>query len=561
MQYGKVLLLAALCSLAGVFTSSALAQQTVTLTMAVNESSWGGTSPEVGVHTVNAGEPIAITATPAAGYQFSQWNGGGNVVITDETKASTTATLSKNATVTAVFNASSGTTAELTMAVNDVLWGSTNPTVGVHTVNVGEAVAIAATPATGYVFSMWTGGGNVIIANETLASTTATLSKNATVTAVFAAAPQEVQLTIAVAPDSAGTTTPEVGTHAYNAGDKVAIIAKASSGYGFYEWTASGGVTVQNSTSSTTTATLSGDGAVTAVFMPDSLVDLVIGLVNIKTTNSALGKDRIILNKGVVPTGFPALTAESVVTMVVGGCFFRCSNFTVDAAKGLYVSKLKQADGSTVHLKIDTVKKIWSFSATGASAFNSLTFNFNPTTCKTEVLIYMNVGSVNYGKVFSVDENTTWKWKNGEDLTEAMNIEKASGKYKTNTNIDPLGKKDNFNIPLSTIGGFTPVKSMFNGVDVSVRIGNLSYDSVFTLVQPNVDKELYKGAADTGVGLVKMTLKQDGLVYLLTLNICKADCSVVRGPDINVRVTIGSIFNKSFKISAIQTTDLKYKAP
>lgn len=543
-------------------TINLAAQSSITLTMGVNDASWGSTDPVVGEHTVTSGEAITITATPEAGYQFSKWNGGGNVVIADESSATTSATLSKNASVTAIFVADPGDTVVLTMAVNDASWGSTDPAVGDHTINAGEAVTITATPVIGYQFSKWTAGNNVVITDESSATTSATLSKNGSITAVFVVAPKDVSLVVAVSPDAAGATTPEVGTYTYQSGDKFSINATANDGYEFYGWSASGGVSVQSPTNAATSATIIENGGLTAVFVPDTMEDLEIGLVNIKTTNAAANKDKIILNKGIIPAGFPTLTADSVVTVVVGGYSTRCTDFIVDDAKGKYYTKFEEDDGAKIQLKFDTGKGLWTFKGTKLDAFDDLNFNVDPNTFKTEVMIYLNVeGGGNYGRTFETDENTTWKWKGEEDLTESLNIEKAVGKYKTNTVIDPLGKKDKFSINKGTLGDFTPEKSMFADAEVTIRIDNLAYESAFTLEQANPDKEVYKAKVDTGTGLVKMMLKQVDNNYSLKLKINKADCSTIKGPDINVRLSIGTVYRGNFKISSSQKTTLKYKAP
>ncbi len=537
------------------------AQNSVTLTMAVNDASWGTTLPAPGQHEVTAGEAVQISAVPNNGYQFSKWNAGNNATVADENIADTSVILTKNATVTAIFTASSGTTVELTMAVNDPAWGSTNPAVGTHTVDANQPVQITATPSAGYDFSKWTGGTNVVIADENSASTTATLSKNATVTAVFAVEPKEVQFIISVSPAGAGTTNPGEGTYTYEAGDSFAINANSASGYEFYCWSVNGGVSVKDATSASTTATIIDNGSATAVFVPTAFVDLQIGLVNVKTTNSAVNKDTIVLNKGVIPEGFPALSADSVVTVVVGGYATDCTNFAIDTEKGKYVSKFAKADGTKIDLRFDTLKKSWSFKATAADAFDSLIFNFDPVSMKTEILVYMSVDGVNYGRTYDTDENTTWKWKADENLSEKFFIEKSSGNFKTNTNIDPAAKKDKFGVPKATLTGLTPVKSMFSNAAVTIRIDSLTYDTGITLLQPNPDKEVYKASVDTGAGLVKIILKQDENHYVLNLNISKADCSGIKGPDINVRITLGDVYNGNMKISTSQKTTLKYKVP
>ena len=71
----------------------------------------------------------------------------------------------------------------LTMAVDPVGGGTTDPAIGIHIYAEGTVVPIAATAASGYVFDHWTGD----VANVNAASTTVTMAADKTVTAVFTA--------------------------------------------------------------------------------------------------------------------------------------------------------------------------------------------------------------------------------------------------------------------------------------------------------------------------------------------------------------------------------------
>lgn len=77
-------------------------------------------------------------------------------------------------------------TATLTMAVSPPSAGTVTPSAGDHSVDMGVAQDISATPAQGYIFVNWTTAGSVAVADPNAAATTATLSGNATVTANFA---------------------------------------------------------------------------------------------------------------------------------------------------------------------------------------------------------------------------------------------------------------------------------------------------------------------------------------------------------------------------------------
>jgi uncharacterized repeat protein (TIGR02543 family) len=75
---------------------------TFELTMAVDPSGGGTTSPAVGTHTYNENTVVNISASPASGYAFDHWTGD----VADINSATTTVILDDNKTVTANFTIS-----------------------------------------------------------------------------------------------------------------------------------------------------------------------------------------------------------------------------------------------------------------------------------------------------------------------------------------------------------------------------------------------------------------------------------------------------------------------
>lgn len=72
--------------------------------MAVNPISAGTTSPSVGTISVSPGIPQAVSANPLGNYTFVNWStSGSEAVVADANSASTTVTLSGDASVTAHF--------------------------------------------------------------------------------------------------------------------------------------------------------------------------------------------------------------------------------------------------------------------------------------------------------------------------------------------------------------------------------------------------------------------------------------------------------------------------
>jgi hypothetical protein len=139
-----------------------------------------GNGTVIGSDTVDDGAEQAITATPATGYHFVEWNvTEGSASIDDSTDASTTVTLtSGDATLQAVFAIN-----RYMLTVTD---GENGTASGTDSVTNGVAKAVTATADQGYHFLVWrVTSGTAAIEDSTDASTTVTLENgNATVEAV-----------------------------------------------------------------------------------------------------------------------------------------------------------------------------------------------------------------------------------------------------------------------------------------------------------------------------------------------------------------------------------------
>jgi hypothetical protein len=142
------------------------------------------TAPATSPIMVNHGVATTIAAAPNSGFAFANWTVvSGAAAIANPSSANTTVTLtSGNATVQANFSPIA-VTYSLTMT-NDGR-GTTSPS-GTLTVNSGAATPIAATAASGNQFLNWTvTAGTAAFGSATAASTTVTLTGNATIRANF----------------------------------------------------------------------------------------------------------------------------------------------------------------------------------------------------------------------------------------------------------------------------------------------------------------------------------------------------------------------------------------
>ncbi len=154
----------------------------VSLTMTVSPAGTGNTAPaEGGPYTYNSGDVVSITATPAAGYAFSQWIVSAGAAVASPTSAATTVTMDVSKTVTAVF-----VPLTLTMAVSPAGAGTTTPAIGgPYPKDHNEVVSISATAFGNYLFDRWTVSAGSPVASPTSPVTTVTMDTAKTVTAVF----------------------------------------------------------------------------------------------------------------------------------------------------------------------------------------------------------------------------------------------------------------------------------------------------------------------------------------------------------------------------------------
>jgi hypothetical protein len=220
--------------------------------LTVSVSGSGTTSPSPGVHSFAQGTVVNINATPASGWQFSNWTGSG---IANPDSAITTVTLDGDKTIIANFNR---ITQNYDLTIENRGSGTTTPSAGVHSYARDSVVDITAIPASGWRFVKWTGSG---IANPDSVTTTVTMNVDRTITASFTQITQNYDLTISVS--GSGITTPSAGINSYSQGTMVNITAIPDGGWHFVSWTGSG---IANPDSVTTTVTMNEDKTIIANF-------------------------------------------------------------------------------------------------------------------------------------------------------------------------------------------------------------------------------------------------------------------------------------------------------
>jgi len=142
---------------------------------------------------------------------------------------------------------------------------------GQSTQKQAGSYSIHANPATNYVFDHWSTTGGVSVSDPYSQSTTATVSGDGTLKAWFNYNPPQYTITFYTDPTNGGTitfdgTTYSNGQSTQKQAGSYSIHANPATNYVFDHWSTTGGVSVSDPYSQSTTATVSGDGTLKAWF-------------------------------------------------------------------------------------------------------------------------------------------------------------------------------------------------------------------------------------------------------------------------------------------------------
>ncbi|WP_082893719.1 pectinesterase family protein [Rufibacter ruber] len=188
-------------------------------TLTVSTVGQGAVSPNGG--SFNQGEEVILTATAAAGWQFSGWSGDAT-----GTANPLTVTMSADKAVTATFTQVPATTYALT--VTTVGQGLVNPNSGTY--SEGEMVTLTATAAAGWQFSGWSGAATGMTNPLTL-----TMNSAKAITATFHQIPagpmNQASATWALTNPSTGGTGGAVATAGQMAASKQQLKNMDLNGY------------------------------------------------------------------------------------------------------------------------------------------------------------------------------------------------------------------------------------------------------------------------------------------------------------------------------------------
>jgi hypothetical protein len=329
--------------------------------------------------TYNQGQSCTVTATPNAGYSFTNWTENGNVVSTNRNY---TFTVTGNRTLVANFQAQPQNF-NITVSANPSNGGSV---AGGGTYQQGQSCTVTATANTGYAFANWTENGNVV---STQTNYTFTVNGNRTLVANFT--PQQYTITATADPVNGGNVT---GGGTFNYGNSCTLSATPATGYNFVRWTKNG---QQVSTNATYTFSVTESAAFVAQFQLQSCAIFV--------------------------SAYPVEGG----TTTGGGSYLYGDNITVTATANEGYNFISWVEGDNVV----SAEANYSFTVTGN---RSLTANFELQTFEVKVSVnpseagtVTGEGTYNYGDevTLTIVRNEDWAFENwtenGEVVSEEMN--------------------------------------------------------------------------------------------------------------------------------------------
>ena len=208
--------------------------------------------------SVADGSNVTVTATANAGYSFTNWTEGVNIV---SSSASYSFVATANRTLVANFTATGGggDSFSIAAAASPLAGGSVT---GAGSYASGSNVTLRAVNNAGYKFNKWTEGGAQV---STAKNYSFTATAHRTLTAVFVPA---LSIGVSASPPDGGLV--EADNSSYDPGDGADVQAEANPGYTFVNWTENGTIVSTDwkyeftiTTSRTLVANFSSQGNVT----------------------------------------------------------------------------------------------------------------------------------------------------------------------------------------------------------------------------------------------------------------------------------------------------------
>ncbi|PKL83504.1 MAG: hypothetical protein CVV24_04645 [Ignavibacteriae bacterium HGW-Ignavibacteriae-3] len=319
--------------------SAVVVQYTVTLS---SNPLLGGIVTQSGSGPYNSGSSVTVTATPNAGYTFTNWKENG--IAVPAANASYTFTISGNRVLEANFTAVAPTQYTVTLTSNPLLGGTATQS-GNGTYNSGSSVTVTATPNAGYTFTNWTENG---IAVSTNSNYQFNIIQNRSLVANFSTSVSQYTVSLSSNPLIGGTTS---GGGSFNSGALVTVTATPNSGYTFTSWTE--GVTIASSNANYT-FTITSNKILVANFTasgPSGPAGVNLG---------SAGNFAVLAGSGVSNTGvtthiygdvgsFPTATINGLLAGNVTGILYTTADPIVGAAKNDLTTAYNDAQGRSLN--------------------------------------------------------------------------------------------------------------------------------------------------------------------------------------------------------------------
>jgi Divergent InlB B-repeat domain/Putative Ig domain len=238
--------------------------QTYTLTIAAAPSAGGSYS---GSGTFDPGTVVTVSETANAGYRASGWGGADGSQTAAPSSATTTIVMNSNRNLAANF------VPQATLTVTATVGGTAT---GGGVYDVGATVPIAATPASGYSFTGWTGTG---VGAPGSAATSVTVAGNEIVVASFTQPPPPpviptYNLTITGSPGAGGTFS---GAGSYPAGTVVSITEIPANGYRTNGWGGPDAGSTAVPSNASTTIVMNANRSLAAEFVQQGTLTVTAG--------------------------------------------------------------------------------------------------------------------------------------------------------------------------------------------------------------------------------------------------------------------------------------------
>jgi len=241
-----------------------------------------------GQSTTRPDDTYPVSANPAPNYEFDHWSTTGGMSVSNPDSQFTTATVTGDGSIKAWFNyiPPQRTITFYTdpPAGGTITFDGSAYSNGQSTTRPDDTYPVSANPAPNYEFDHWSTTGGASVSNPDSQFTTATVTGDGSIKAWFNYIPPQRTITFYTDPPAGGTIT--FDDSAYSNGqsttktdDTYPVSANPAPNCEFDHWSTTGGASVSNPDSQSTTATVTGDGSIKAWFTAfEATADISVAL-------------------------------------------------------------------------------------------------------------------------------------------------------------------------------------------------------------------------------------------------------------------------------------------